>query len=819
MSLNKPLSVCVLIEVYYFIPFLIKRGAAMKNRTASIFCLIIGLFVLCNFTASSAESPVPVIWTTEGSTTGGLCGGEIKDIQISSTFKIDHTIFISTNAGVFKSTDSGETWINLFSYGPYYAYELAMTKSFLIDQTIFATHSNGLVKSTDGGISWYSANVHIHCSSVAVSPNYDDDQTVFAGSMWDEGVVVSTNGGETWSARNNGLTDLDVQSLVVSPDFNNDHTVFAGTTSGIFKSEDGGQSWHNVLGFTRIDFPQALAISPNYAQDKTVIFGLWNGLSSISTDGGLNWNIMSWNIIDTYRITAFVFSPKFSTDQTIFAGTISGKVLKSTDGGTHWFQCTRGLPREWVQSLGISPEYATDGIVFAGFGVNGDGPGLFKTEDSGTSWHAANGNMNIQRHISSLAIYQDTDGSYELLAGTDRNDVFHITSNIQEWSTLGSSKGGIIAVSPDYDIDQTIFAASCNDYYVYKSTDGGISWLSIDNGLPYNGWWDIAVSPAYTDDRTLFVGGNSGIYKSTDAGISWTHSRQGLIDPAINEIEISPDFANDKTLYAGGNNFGVFKSTDGGMNWQSTNQGLPVSPGYDGPSITSLAISSDFASSRTIFASVEWQGTYRSTDAGANWQQIYSRDASAIGISPSFAQDQTLFLKTYTGWTDLIAMSRDGGQTWEILDTAQLQLSFSITSILVSKKFAEDHMIFCAGDIGVWKGIIEVVGPTTTIIPTTTTIPVNECNISVLSMRLPLSVVLWPKVRRIVITGDSSHWDRTTTVSIEDIPIVIPLRVQPTKIYGLIVIPGTLFGKFSFGEKTVIVSTGAEICESKALIY
>jgi photosystem II stability/assembly factor-like uncharacterized protein len=683
----------------------------MKNRMISaiiILSLIVPVFL--NFAAWSAEPTVPVAWTTEG-----LYGGEIKDIQISSAYNVDHTIFVATSAGVFKSTDRGKTWLNLFSYGPYYVQDLALTRSFLADQTIFAGHSNGLLESTDGGISWHTANAPISCSSVAVSPNYVDDLMVFAGSTWDEGIAVSTDGGLTWSAQNNGLTDLSVVSLAVSPDFKNDNTLFAGTDSGIFKSEDSGLVWLRVLSFTRNDYPMALVISPNYAEDKTVLFGLWNGPEYKSTDGGL-----TWNLIDNYGIASFAISPLFSADQTIFGGTIPGEVLKSTDSGTNWLPCAGGLPREWVQSLCISPEYATDGTVFAGFGVNEDGPGLFKTTDGGTSWHIANGNMNIPRRISSLAIYQETDGSYELLAGADRNDVFQITSNKQEWSNRGSNVGGIIALSPDYSSDRTIFAASWNEYYVHKSTDGGISWLRIDNGLPFTAWWDMAISPNYTVDRTLFIGGNNGIYKSTNAGTSWIPSRQGLKDSAINEIEISPDYAIDQTLFAGGNNLGVFKSTDNGMNWQSSNQGLPASPRYNGPSIMSLAVSPDFAKDRTIIASVYSQGTYRSTDAGANWDQIYPRDASAIGISPSFNQDRTLFLSTFTGWTHLITMSRDGGQTWETLDTAPLEPSYYITSILVSNRFAEDHMIFCAGDKGVWKGIIAVASPTTT---TTTTVP------------------------------------------------------------------------------------------------
>jgi hypothetical protein len=63
-----------------------------------------------------------------------------------------------------------------------------------------------------------------------------------------------------------------------------------------------------------------------------------------------------------------------------------------------------------------------------------------------------------------------------------------------------------------------------------------------------------------------------------------------------------------------------------------------------------------------------------------------------------------------------------------------------------------------------------------------------------------------------VITGENSNWDRTSAVSIEDIPIVIPLRKQPTNIYALMVIPSTLFGRFTPGEKEVGVATGAELC-------
>jgi hypothetical protein len=102
---------------------------------------------------------------------------------------------------------------------------------------------------------------------------------------------------------------------------------------------------------------------------------------------------------------------------------------------------------------------------------------------------------------------------------------------------------------------------------------------------------------------------------------------------------------------------------------------------------------------------------------------------------------------------------------------------------------------------------------TTTVPPTTTTIPSSGCGVvSVESAFLPLKAGLLPRVRRIVITGEGSNWDRTSAVSIEDIPIVIPLRVQPTQINALIIIPSTLFGRFTPGEKAVGVATGPEVC-------
>lgn len=96
--------------------------------------------------------------------------------------------------------------------------------------------------------------------------------------------------------------------------------------------------------------------------------------------------------------------------------------------------------------------------------------------------------------------------------------------------------------------------------------------------------------------------------------------------------------------------------------------------------------------------------------------------------------------------------------------------------------------------------------------------PIQECSIvSVQSTVLPLRAGLLPAPRRIIIKGSGSNWDRTSVVSIEDINIIIPLRVQPTQINALIVIPSTLSG-FEPGTKEIAVTTGSEVCTGTVTI-
>ena len=91
----------------------------------------------------------------------------------------------------------------------------------------------------------------------------------------DAGVFRSDNSGLSWSARNEGLTNLSVQSLAGSPT-----VLFAGTDAGAFRSADGGASWqaiHQDLGEIRV-----VSLAMDLQDPNTLYAGTSNGGEGLS---------------------------------------------------------------------------------------------------------------------------------------------------------------------------------------------------------------------------------------------------------------------------------------------------------------------------------------------------------------------------------------------------------------------------------------------------------------------------------------------------------------------------------------------------------
>jgi len=149
-----------------------------------------------------------------------------------------------------------------------------------------------------------------------------------------------------------------------------------------------------------------------------------------------------------------------------------------------------------------------------------------------------------------------------------------------------------------------------------KSTDGGINWNFINNGLDPSdkNIMTIAVHP--TNPQIVFIGTlNTGIYKTTDGGSNWSASSTGMTVLDIRAIVF--DYSNPQILYAGIQRGGIFKSTNGGSNWRQINYGIDPEA-----SIRSIVI--DPTNSQIVYAGDWTSGVYRSTDAGNTWFHINS---------------------------------------------------------------------------------------------------------------------------------------------------------------------------------------------------
>ena len=298
------------------------------------------------------------------------------------------------------------------------------------------------------------------------------------------------------------------------------------------------------------------------------------------------------------------------------------------------------------------------------------------------------------------------------------------------WRAIGPEGIDVtsLSISPDYSRDDTIFLGLAGwDLGVFRSTDGGDNWQEVYEGLrgPVAPW--VVVSPAFTSDGTLFAGrGNGGVYRSTDGGDSWKRVSRGIPRyeddgercgyHIVYDLAFSPSFASDTTVYVGSGN-GLFRSTDGGDTWRRVDQGLTSDR------VTHVVLSPSFASDNTLFVMGSDFGEaphlFRSTDRGDTWQKVYSYDEVLEGnfvpwvaVSPEFATDSAIFTSKVCGG---VFRSTDGGDTWQ--DVSQ-QLTVpaialspdyhtcdppGFTSLVFSPSFTADSSLFVRTEVGIFQ--------------------------------------------------------------------------------------------------------------------
>jgi photosystem II stability/assembly factor-like uncharacterized protein len=540
-------------------------------------------------------------------------GTRVTAIVFSPDSSRDLIVIGDATGQVWFSHDEGKIWVLDYQIPEAGAVTtIAMSDQVSEDETFFVgTEQRGIFKTIDGGKSFVQLkggpsqrSVDIegwqvkirppdhHVMSLALSPHYGQDRTIFASTWW-KAVFKSKDGGKTWEKHDTGVT-CDVQAnteahrsshfmnLKVSRAFKEDGTMFLGGFDGLFKSVDGGRTWMQLetLPLRRIT---GMGMSPATGHEFSIAITTYGGGAYTTEDQGATWATNNSGLKVT-RLVDVTFSPAYDSDNTLFSG-VYGALLKSTDGAGSWDRIpldkVEGL-RPYPTTIVLSPNFAGDQTLY--FGTRREG--IFKSVDDGLNplpiWDGmgkviisfvmspdfvADGTLFVS--VRDKGIYKTEDW------GKTWRPVNNGLAFIETWNSTNPQvpeRDVLLLISPNYKEDKTLFAGSARAEGLFKTTDGGGSWQKLA-GKAYGADGriaGIAISPHYKDDETLMVSvKGKGLFRSDDGGRVFVKIGSDLIDSnhTIKLIQFSPAYATDKTIYAASDEE-LFKSTDGGNTWQ-----------------------------------------------------------------------------------------------------------------------------------------------------------------------------------------------------------------------------------------------------------
>ncbi len=518
-----------------------------------------------------------------------------------------------------------------------------------------------------------------------------------------------------------------VLDLEISPTFTVDQTLFAVILQSehelLIRSSDGGLSW-TATGITPLLHGyQDLSFSDNFAVDQTCFIATNNAGMWRSTDGGDTWGRINTGLPSLTGRDISV-SPTFSVDQTVIAVTVGG-IYRSTDAGDNWTHVTDGLGAALITSTHTA--YGTTGTMFAAHDT------VFRSNDAGATWQSIG---TFADPVEAMAFSPTFAVDQTLAIAFGRYGGGVMTSD-DGGSTFLPMVGGLnedfvndLAIADD----GTFFACTQLDSCYRADTIGG-AWTLFEDGfeplsdLTANHYVAVCVTPSYSVDQTVFVGGFEGLFMSTSGGQMF---KQRNIYPVeiVRAVDMSPDILNDGKIFVGSYGGGVYRystmahetstqpgrPTPSGAIGSSSGPLAPVPGGaLGGPDSTGSLADERHWSSKSLGLDIlfstamqvapnysaatptlfyTYRGVWRSSDDGKLWKEIETPAATIIrfvGIAPDHPQDGTLFIGTNAGsgtWrTD------DSGANWTEL-TDGLPAVHSTRYIRLSPNYASDQTVF-----------------------------------------------------------------------------------------------------------------------------
>lgn len=263
-----------------------------------------------------------------------------------------NVLYAGTEKGIVKTTDGGNNWAQLPSEmdsREVWALAIHPTEP---DILFAGTCPSAFYKTTDAGKTWKQLDAELadECEGVPIIPRVttiiidpEDHDTVYAGIEID-GMRLSTDGGETWHNRSEGLSSQDIHGLTVVP--GEQKTLVAATNNDVCITTDMHQ-WTPLKVRDHFPWPYCRAAFYLNGDSAKVFIGAGNGppgdqggifymrdATNASDAETIRWDRSDIGMTSNSTIWCFGYNP--SVDGLLIACSVSGQLFLSEDNGNSW---------------------------------------------------------------------------------------------------------------------------------------------------------------------------------------------------------------------------------------------------------------------------------------------------------------------------------------------------------------------------------------------------------------------------------------------------------------------------------------------------
>jgi photosystem II stability/assembly factor-like uncharacterized protein len=658
-------------------------------------------------------------WRMIGPHRGGRTVGAVGVPQQPNVFYIG-----VNNGGVWKTTDYGRTWLPIFDDQPTGSIgDVAVAPSnpnvlYVASgegiQRPDLSVGDGIYKSIDAGKTWTNTGIKDgqQIGGLAIDPT--DENRVFAavlghpyGANTERGVFRTLNGGKTWEKV--FYVDENTGAVQVAIDPKNPQIIYAdiwagrqgpwengvwnGSTSGLFKSTNGGNTWRKLekglpttaQGLSRIGFSIAPS-NPNRLYATVEAPPLYGGVYR-SDDAGESWTKLSGDIRYYGRGTDFA-EIKVDPKNADIVYTANVVTWKSTDGGKT-FNAFRGAPGgDDYHRIWINPDN-TNIILIA------SDQGAIITVNGGETFSSWYNQPTAQfYHVST-----DNAFPYNVYGGQQESGSVCISSRgndgqitFQNWHPVGVEEYGYVA--PDPLDPNIIYGGKITKFDKRTGQVQNIAPEVVRSGN-YRFLRTAPVLFSPIDPKTLFFAGNV-LFKTQNGGNSWDIISPDLTRETWNIPEnigiyaneslkkmprrgviytIAPSPLDSQIIWVGTDDGLMHMTTNGGKNWQNV---TPAS--VNDWSKVALMEASHF-DKNTAYAAInrirlddQKPHILRTKDGGKTWKEIViGLPNDPINVVREDPMHQGLL---FAGSERAVYVSLNDGETWQ-----SLRLNMPATSI------------------------------------------------------------------------------------------------------------------------------------------